>query len=335
MRAKIESYLTARVRSITEGQGYRGQVLTAMIRRDYVLEIDGEVLKPEGDLLTLTASEAMREFGDPPVPLLGAGISTSLEALMDKLHGAGNYTVTRLEVTWSERLAQYINTFSPILMAIGLVMLFVEFKTPGFGFFGLGGAAVMLLVFFGHFTAGLSGHEAALLFVIGLLLVAVEIFILPGTIVFALTGALLMLGALAWSMVDYWPSEPLDISADMFAGPLINVAVGVILALVIFFLIIRFLPRGGLWGRMVLEAAVGGEPGGTRPLFSPAMDGEAADTLVGQLGMAVTALYPSGQVEVGGRRYEASLVVGFAEAGTTVRVRRRREFGLEVEVVTP
>ncbi len=335
MRAKIESYLMARVRAISEGKGYRGEVISAMISSDYEFKIGEEVIKPEGELLSLTATEAVREYGDPPQPLLGAGISPTLEALIDSLHGQGNYTVKHLEVTWSEKLAQYLNTITPILMAIGLVLIFVEFKTPGFGIFGVGGAVVLALVFFGHFMAGLSGHEAALMFALGLLLVAVEVLFFPGAVVFALTGGMLMLGSLVWSMVDRWPSEPLEFTAEMFAGPLINMMTGVILALVIFFLILRFLPKGGLWGRMVLESAVGGEPGGPRPLFSHTSDPPTQDSLIGELGVATTALYPSGQVEIGGRRYEASLAVGFAEAGVTVRVRRQREFSLEVEVVTP
>ncbi len=334
MRAKQESVLTARARSVSEGKEYRGEVVTAMISVDYELKIGDEVIKPKGELLSLTATEAIREYGDPPKPLLGSGISENLTALMDRLHGEGNYTVKHLEITWSEKLAQYLTAMAPILMAIGLVLIVVEFKTPGFGVFGVGGAAVLALVFFGHFTAGLSGHEAALLFAVGLALVAVEVFFLPGTIIFALTGAVLMLGALMWSMVDHWPSEPLNFSAEVFSGPLINMTIGVVLALVIFLLIIRFLPRGGLWGKMVLQSSIGGNSQ-EAVLAGYGPDEAGTDPLIGQSGIAVTTLYPSGQVEIDGKRYEARLPVGFAEAGTTVRVKRRREFGLEVEVITP
>jgi membrane-bound serine protease (ClpP class) len=83
---------------------------------------------------------------------------------------------------------------------------------------------------------------------------------------------------------------------------------------------------------MVLHAAVGGEPG-ARTLASGSADPAAALPLVGETGVAATSLFPSGQVEIAGRRYEARVAIGFAEKGVTVRVAGIREFGLVVEVV--
>jgi len=58
MKQKIVSYLKAEVRSLSEGKGFRGQVISAMIDEDYELKIGEKVIKPKGELLTLTASEA-------------------------------------------------------------------------------------------------------------------------------------------------------------------------------------------------------------------------------------------------------------------------------------
>jgi membrane-bound serine protease (ClpP class) len=327
MRAKIISYLKARVRALTEGQDYRGEVISAMIDMDYEFKIGDEVIKPKGELLSLTASEAMKLYGDPPRPLLGAGISADLTELLDKLHGPGNYSMVQLEVTWSEKVAQYLTTLTPILLAIGMLGLFVEFKTPGFGIFGLGGLLLLGLVFFGQYAAGLSGHEPMLIFALGLVLVVVDLFFFPGTFVLALAGLAMMLGSLVWSMADLWPNEPIEISGDIFFRPLVNVASGVLLAVVIFIAMLKFLPRGGPWGGMILEAAVGGEPAH----FSGSESGTAS--LIGQTGVAATALFPSGQVEIAGRRYEAKLAVGFADVGAPVIVTGQGEFGLTVEVL--
>jgi len=331
MQAKMVSYLRARARSVSGEDGYRGQVISAMIDLDYELKIDDVVIKEKGELLSLTAWEAIREYGDPPLPLLGAGIAETMDELVIRLHGEGAHTVTELEITWSEKVSQYITSLAPLLMAAGLVLLFIEFKTPGFGIFGIGGALFMTLVFFGNYIAGLSGHEPALFFALGVLLLAVELFFLPGTMVFGITGAALMLGSLVWSMLDLWPDEPLAIDAEMLMGPLASVVTGVVLAALIFVAILRFLPQGGLWGRMVLEASVGGEPH-LHPLVRPDL-GPGEAPLAGRMGVAVTGLFPSGQVEVAGRRYEAHLANGFADVGTPVLVVRQAEFGLEVEVV--
>jgi membrane-bound serine protease (ClpP class) len=327
MREKIVSYLKARVRSISEGKGYRGEVVSAMIDLDSEFKIGDQVIKDKGELLSLTAHEAVKSYGDPPQPLLGSGIADNLDDLLDRLHGAGNYTVERLEITWSEKLAQYLTAITPVLLGVGLLLMFIEFKTPGFGIFGISGLVVLSVVFFSQFVAGLSGHEPILFFLLGVVLLAVELLFFPGSMIIGLAGITLMLGSLVWSMTDLWPSEPISISGDMFVRPLVNVMTGIVLAVVFFFALLRFLPKGGPWSGMVLEAAVGGEP-----TVAGAMTG--GGSLIGETGIAATALFPSGQVDIGGRRYEARLDMGYADAGTKVKVTGRAEFGLTVEVVS-
>jgi len=334
MKAKINSYLKARVRAISEGKGYRGEVLSAMIDSDYEFKIGDKVIKPKGELLSLTALEAMKPYGEPPQPLLGAGIAENLDELIQTLHGPGNHSVTRLEITWSEKLAQYITAFTPVLLGLGLLALFVEFKTPGFGIFGITGIVFLGIVFFGHYVAGLSGYEPALIFLLGVVLVAIELFFFPGTLVLALTGIALMLVSLVWAMLDLWPGEPVSFEGDMLLRPLANVLTGVALAVVVFLVILKFLPKGGPWGRMVLESAVGGEPGPIRAINSGGANEPAGSALIGQSGVAATALFPSGQVEISGRRYEAKIAMGFADAGTPITVTGVSEFGLIVEVLS-
>ncbi len=330
MKGKIVSYLKARMRAISEGKAYRGQVISAMIDMDSELKIGDKIIKPKGELLSLTASEAMATYGDPPEPLLGSGIAANLDDLLDQIHGPGGYTVERMQISWSENLAQYLNMATSVLLGLGLLALFIEFKTPGFGVFGISGIALLSVVFFGQFVAGLSGHEPVLFFLLGVMLVAVEIFLLPGTWVMAMAGICLIFGSLVWAMADLWPRQAVPISGDVFLAPLLNVGIGVVLAVGIFIAILRFLPRGGLWGNMVLHAAVGGEPG------SRAITGGAPAAifpLVGETGVAATALFPSGQVENAGRRYEARVAVGFVDKGAAVRVTGVSGFGLAVEVV--
>ncbi|MDF3057968.1 MAG: hypothetical protein K0R17_2183 [Rariglobus sp.] len=317
--------MRAKIRAISEGEPYRGAVISAMIDKDYELKIGEAVIKPKGELLSLTATEASKTYGEPPQALLAAGIAKDVEDLLTQRYGAGNFTVKRLEVTWSEELAQYLNTLSPILMGLGLLAVFIEFKTPGFGFFGISGGILLGLVFFGHYIAGLSGHEPALVFALGVLLVFAEILFFPGVIVAALTGVLLMLGALVWSMADLWPNEPVTIDGDVFTAPLLNMGLGVLVALALAVAFARFLPRGWFWDKMVLQAAID-----THSQAS-ASDAAGAGVLIGRRGVAATALMPSGQVEIDGRRYEARVSVGAIEAGAPVVVVRRSDFSLIVE----
>lgn len=325
MKQKIVSYLKARVRAISEGKGeHRGAVISAMIDSETELKIGDKVLKEKGELLSLTATEASKTYGDPAKPLLAAGIAKNVDELLTQKFGAGNFDVQRLEVTWSEELAQYLTAWSPILMGLGLLAIFIEFKTPGFGVFGITGGVLLGIVFFGHYAAGLSGHEPMLIFVIGGLLVAVELFLAPGTVVLALSGIVLMLGSLVWSMADIWPNQPVEFSGELFVVPMQKLLLALVVAGVLLGLLARFLPHGWIWNRLAVGGAVPGSG------VDPEVAGEEA-ALVGREGIAVTALFPSGQVEIDGRRYEARVAVGFVEAGTPVRVLSRTDFTLLVE----
>jgi membrane-bound serine protease (ClpP class) len=330
MKQKIVSYLRARMRASSEGKGYRGQVISAMIDEDYELKIGDKVLKPKGELLSLTATEALEQYGDPPQPLLGAGKAASVDELLTAKYGAGHFRVQHFQVTWSERLAQYLNAAAPVLLGLGLLALFIEFKTPGFGIFGIAGIALLGIVFLGNYVAGFSGHEPLLLFAVGLVMVAVELIFFPGVAILAVSGLVLMLGSLVWAMADLWPGEPITVawSGDAFAQPLRNLGLGLALAVALGAALARFLPKGWVWDKMVVGTAVGGaaQVAGTAP-----ETGATIGTLIGQTGVAVTPLRPSGQVELAGRRYEAKVEVGGIDAGTTVVVRGRTDFGLIVE----
>lgn len=329
MRTKIVSYLKARVRAMSEGKGYRGQVVSAMIDSETEFKIGDKVIKPKGELLSLTAREAMTKYGDPPKPLLAAGIAKDLDTLVGEKLGTKDFVIKRLEVTWSEWLAQYLVTLSPLLLGAGLVCLFIEFKTPGFGIFGVSGIALLATVFLSHYVAGFSGHEPVLIFALGVLLVVLEIFVFPGTVVLAFIGAVMMVVSLVWSMADLWPNEPLNISGDVFLAPLQSVGLGILLALLMVVVLVRFLPRRWIWDRLVLQATVTGatQMGG---VHSDRDTGE--DQLIGRRGVAVTGLFPSGQIEIDGKRFDAQVAIGSVERGKPVVVTGRSEFGLRVEI---
>jgi len=338
MQRKINSYIQAKVRSLTEEYRYRGDVMRAMSDPNFVFEIDGEVLKEEGELLSLTASEAMETYGDPPQALLGAGIHDSIDDLLDDVYGAGNYTIRSFEVTWSESLAHYLNTVSPLLLGVGMLLLFVEFKTPGFGFFGIGGIILLSVVFISSHIAGLAGYEAILLFFIGLALIFVEIFLLPGLIFPALIGVVLVLGSLIWAMADIWPDEPIDWTGGTFTEPLLNMVVGMAIAVVGAVFLVRYLPKTWIWNKLVLQTAVGGpypvpQGGADRANRPPSTPPGWPD--IGGEGIAITDLFPNGEVEIGGKRFQAKSRLGQVEHGTRIRVTGYQDFALAVEPLPP
>ena len=331
LKRKITSYINAKIRAFsTGGDPRRADVLKAMMTADFELNLDGKVLKPKGELLTITADEAIALYGEPPTPLLAAGIAVDLDALLEAKYGARGFDKVELEVTWSEHVARFLDYASPVLMGLGLLALFIEFKTPGFGWAGASGIILMLLVFFGHYTAGLSGHEPAVLFGLGVLLVAIELLFFPGTAVAAVTGVAFMLVSLLWAGADLWPNEPMSIavSGEIFLRPALELAFSLVMAGLLFAAFVKYLPKSSLYGRLAVQGA------SVTPAQLSGLEAHSAtglDAVVGRRGVAGTALFPSGEVEVEGRRYQAKLDLGFVEANTPVLVTGHTDFGLTVE----
>ena len=330
MKQKIVSYLRARMRASSEGKGYRGQVISAMIDEDYELKIGEKILKPKGELLSLTATEAMEKYGEPPQALLGAGKAADIPALLTGKFGANGYEIRNFQVTWSEKLAKYLTTISPILMGLGIFALFVEFKTPGFGWIGATGIVLLALVFLGNYVAGLSGHEPALLFVIGVSLVAAELIFFPGLVVVALTGVIFMLGSLVWAGADYWPSQPMNVnfSGDMLMQPVLNLSLAVLIATGLFAAFLKYLPKTALFQHLAVQGAsvTAAQHAGVASPAAGMIEG-----LTGRRGVAITGLFPSGEVEVDGKRYQAKVNLGTVDANAPIVVTGHTDFGLMVE----
>jgi membrane-bound serine protease (ClpP class) len=216
--------------------------------------------------------------------------------------------------------------FAPALMGIGLLLLFIEFKTPGWGIFGIGGIVLIAVFFVSQYVAGLAGNEVIFLFLLGLLLVLVELLLMPGIIVAGLTGMLLMVGSLLWAMVDYWPGGQTDFTLSLFEKPLMDLMYGLAIALGGALVLSRLLKGSWFERQLVLEEAVGGGS-------DAATDAAKGAELVGASGVVCKPLHPVGEIEIAGQRYAASCAVGTLDAGIQVRVLRVSDFNLIVEAV--
>ena len=327
-RMKVESYLRANIRSITEDYTFRSDVIRAMLDADFELKIGEEVIKPAGELLTLTASEAMREYSestdDLAQPLLGKGIYDSTGELLNARFGEGNYEIKDFHLTYSEVIAKWMSTFAPALLGIGMLMLFFEFKSPGFGVFGILGIVLLGVFFISQHIAGLAGNEVILFFALGIILVLAELFFFPGALIFALSGLACIFGSLLWAMIDIWPGEPITVSPDLLAEPIVNLVFGLSIAVAGAFLLSRFFHGSWIERKLVLVEAAGGD--------SQTLRAERESRLPpsGSTGTAITDLFPSGRVEIDGHRYEARSALGTIDKGSPIRVQKAVDFSLIV-----
>ncbi len=338
MKRKLNSYLKAKIRNYAGDYRYRGKVMAAMMDANESLIIEGQPLlakdgseiKKMGELLTLTGEEASQLYGEPPQPLLGIGIFQNIEELLDEKFGSGNYSIDRMKINWAEKTGLWLNGIAPIILGIGMVCLFIEFKTPGFGVFGALGI-ILLLIFFGSkFVAGLAGQEELLIFLIGVCLIAVEVFLVPGLILPGILGLAMMIGAIFWAMVDVWPTQDYNYDFSNFRTPTWELLQAFGVAVILGLATSKILPRTSLWGRMVLSETVGGS---TKVLNSDNPVSGAMEATLGQEGKCVSELFPSGEVDIGGRRYDARSRLSKIEKGEKIRVVEISDFGLVVEKI--
>ncbi|MDR2982671.1 MAG: hypothetical protein LBV12_10550 [Puniceicoccales bacterium] len=333
MKKKLHSYIDAKVRSLAQQKGdYRKMVQRAMMDADYELKIGDVVIKPKGELLSLTAEEAIKAYGEPPIPILAAGIANDLNSLVSKIAGE-KYEVTYFEKNWAEYLALLIQWGTPILLAIAGLCIFIEYKTPGFGAFGITAGILFFIVFAGNYVAGLAGYEPLVLLVIGVILIVVEVIFFPGTYITLTLGIVSLLGGLVWSMLDVWPQHDFSFTPEMFVTPLANLGSGLVMFGIAVAVLWRYLPKSVLHNRIILEAEVA--PGEISPSLGadilPSEQSSIDLPSAGDTGTAITDLRLAGVVEINGKRYNAISPTGMVDRGQNVIVREVRGDALEVE----
>src|SRR5262249_954657 len=185
VEAKMTSAVRALVRTSAEKNGYNIAVIETMIDRTKEVQISGEVINEKGQILTLTNLQAEREYGTPPKPLLSSGTVDNIEELLGKVGLTGAH-ITRVAPTGAEQVATFLTTIGPLLLLAGIIGVYIEMKTPGFGLPGIIGAVSFALYFLGGYVAGLSGLEWTVVFIIGLSLFVLELFVFPGTLILGL-----------------------------------------------------------------------------------------------------------------------------------------------------
>jgi membrane-bound serine protease (ClpP class) len=282
----MTSAIRALVRAQAEKNGHNIDVIEAMIDKTKELTIDGQVLNKEGNILTLTDRQAAKEYGNPPKPLLSSGTVESMDKLLAEL---GYADAQRIEIkpNGAETLGTWINAIAPVLLIIGIVGLYIEFKTPGFGLPGIIGIAAFAIYFLGGYVAGLSAPGWVIVFVVGLILVMVEFFVFPGTIIPGLAGAALMLIALVMAMVDRYPDTPALPTFPQLELPLRDLSMAAVISFGIALVLARFFPKTSLFHQMVSQTASG-------VASIAALETQQAARL-GQTGVAIAPLCPGGK----------------------------------------
>jgi len=296
---KSVSYMRKEFRATAESRRRPPLVAEAMVDPDVV--ITGVIEK--GKLLTLTTSEALK---------LGVADARadSLEAVLAylKLPGA---QVRRPTVNWAEQLVRFFThpVLSSVLMTIGILGIIVELRTPGFGVPGAVGLASLGLFFWGHWLVRLAGWEEILLVALGLVLLALEIFVIPGFGIAGVVGILALGGGLALSLVGVGATGALVLWAVGRVALSLLIAIGVSLVL------LRLLPHLPYGRSLVLATGLDARAG-----YASAP--ETDRKWVGTRGTAATPLRPAGIAWLQGERVDVVSQGEYIEADVPIEVVR-------------
>lgn len=320
IREKMISPTRALVRGLAQDNGYSVELAEAMVDPDRVFEA-GPVKCPAGELLTLTAQEATALLPPDNTPLLASAVVTTVAEILPLIDLPGARLV-RFEEVGFERLARWITGFGPLLLGLAVLALFIEYKTPGFGIFGISGIALLTLYFFGHYIAGMAGYEEMLIVFIGLVLLAVEILIIPGFGVTGILGILLVLVGSIMALIPMLPdslpglpgSDSLTLDPYVI-GALWRTCSTAAVVVVGLWLLSKVLPRLPAYQKLVLQTALGQQRGFVT-------GAGRYERYAGQTGVARTDLRPAGTAEFGGERLDVVTSGDLIAKGSPIRVLR-------------
>ncbi len=313
MEVKMTSGISALIRATAEQNGHDPSVVEAMIDKSKELKKGDKILSEKGQILTLTNTEAEASYGEPPRFLLSKGTVDSLEILIDQLGYTGAQQV-RITPTGAEKTGTWINKISPILLIVGIIGIYLEFKTPGFGLPGILGLTAFAIYFLGGYIAGLSGLEWAAFFVVGLFLLILELFFIPGVFVIGLAGIMLMLWSILMGLVDMDPTLPVwqIPSAGNLKYPLQVMMTAISGSAVSILVLGAILPKTQIYHKLVSETTSGDD--------SVEKQEEAEKLLMGAEGVALSTLRPGGKARFGDKILDVITDGNLIVSGTKVRV---------------
>lgn len=296
---KSVSYVRKEFRATAEARNRPPEIAEAMVDAD--VEIAGLIAK--GKLLTLTTSEALEH---KVAELTAATVDAALEAA-----GVTGAEVRQAGQTWAETLVRFLThpVVSSLLMTVGLLGLLVEIRTPGFAVPGTIGLLSLALFFWGHWIVQLAGWEELLLVSIGVVLLALEAFVLPGITVAGIAGIVALVAGLGMTLVGAGATISIVISA------LGRVAISILLAMAGALALFRVLPRLPFGRRLVLDTGMEADLG---YVSTPDSDRR----WLGRTGTALSPLRPAGIADIAGARVDVVSDGGFIDAGAAIEVTR-------------
>jgi membrane-bound serine protease (ClpP class) len=293
---KVISYMREEMASTAEANNRLRDVASAMVDEElsipFIVNIHGDTLTSkdvegfnEGKLITLSTNLAI---------LLGIADKelNNIDEVLNHMN-LGDAKKVEIKETWSEMLVRFLTnpTVAPLFMSLGMLGLFFEIKSPGFGVPGILGLICMALFFGSHLLVGLADMTEFIILFSGIILILLEIMVIPGFGVAGISGIVLCFYAFFKMLIGVYPS-PADYQIA-YQGLSLGIITAVIAAVILF----KTLPQTALYKRLIPFTPQKSEEGFTIS--------RGYETLIGEKGKTTTDLRPSGKVKIQGEIYQA------------------------------
>ncbi len=299
---KYQSYMRSIMRSTAEVNGRNPDIAQAMV--DPSIYVAG--VSDSGKVLTFTPSEAIKNgFCEAEVG--------SIKELLQHA-GINQYDVEKQQLTATDKITGFLINpmISGLLIMIIIGGIYFELQTPGIGF-PLAAAVVAALLYFAPlYMEGLANHWEILLFIVGLILLALEIFAIPGFGVTGFAGILLITTGLTLSLVAHIGPGTLDYDF----GSLIKAFFLVVISMTIGIVVSIFLAK------RLLESPSFRFALNNRQLASEGFTvaEEEYSSMIGKTGTAQTQLRPAGKILIDDDQYDAVSQISYIEKGDAIKV---------------
>lgn len=281
---KYQSYMRAEMRSTAERTGRRTDIAQAMVDERIIV---ADLADDSTTLVTLTSEEAVKVgYADT--------ILNNIDQVLDYLK-IPDATIVDSESNWAEDFVRFLNNpiISSLLIMIGLVGLFTEIKTTGWGLPGTA-AIIALALFFGSgYILDLASGFEILLFILGIGLIIAEIFFIPGFGIFGIIGIILLVGSLFLGLIGDFPT----VDSSLLSAAIIQLGATFLLTGIVIAILIKYLPKTAILNNLILVDSIEAKVDYTSSIPDNTH-------LVGKEGICITDLRPSGTALIDNKRYD-------------------------------
>ena len=299
---KYQSYMRSIMRSTAEAKGRNPQIAEAMVDED--IKVDS--ISQEGKVITFSTKEAI-EYGFCDAEL------NSVDEIMQR-QGIENYELTKFELGSAENIISiFLNPIvSSILILLIMGGLYFELQTPGVGFPIIASIIALILYLTPYYLNGVAENWEIVLFFLGIILIIVEVFVIPGFGIFGVSGLIISISSLILIMLN---NDMFDFTF-VVSRDIMNASLSVLISVFAFGILILF---GGLkftdskaFKNISLDE--------TQDSSMGYISNKYPDSLVGKIGKAFTVLRPSGKIIIDEEIYDATSLSGFIEKNSKVKV---------------